>query len=81
MTPDIVKNVIEKEIPGIMEMVRLKYGQDKPNALISRSIAGVSGKTLIYALPGSVKAVKEYMDVIVPTIRHSIYMLHGLDVH
>lgn len=81
ITPEIVQSVIEKEIPGIMEMVRLKYGQDKPNALISRSIAGVSGKTLIYALPGSVKAVNEYMAVIVPTIRHSIYMLHGLDLH
>ncbi|MFO7614167.1 MAG: molybdopterin-binding protein [Bacteroidales bacterium] len=81
ITPEIVKNVIEKEIPGIMEMVRLKYGQDKPNALISRSIAGVSGKTLIYALPGSVKAVNEYLEVILPTVRHSIYMLHGLDLH
>jgi len=81
ITPDVVRSVIDKEIPGIMEMVRMKYGLDKPNALISRSIAGVSGKTLIYALPGSVKAVNEYMTVIVPTIRHSIYMLHGLDLH
>jgi len=81
MTPDVVRSVIEKEIPGIMEMIRLKYGMEKPNALLSRSIAGVAGMTLIYALPGSVKAVNEYMAEIVKTLKHSVYMLHGLDSH
>lgn len=81
ITPEVVRTVIEKEIPGIMEMIRMKYSLEKPNALLSRSIAGVAGKTLIYALPGSVKAVNEYMTEIVKTLKHSVFMLYGLDSH
>lgn len=81
ITPEVVRTVIEKEIKGIMEMIRMKYGMEKPNALLSRSVAGVAGSTLIYALPGSVKAVNEYMAEIVKTLKHSVFMLHGLDSH
>jgi molybdenum cofactor synthesis domain-containing protein len=81
ITPDIVKPLLDKEIPGIMELIRFKYGSLKPNALLSRAIAGVMGSTLVYTLPGSVKAVDEYMTEITPTLRHSIYMLHNLDAH
>ncbi len=81
ITPDVVKPFLDKEIPGIMELIRFKYGSIKPNALLSRAIAGVMGSTLVYTLPGSVKAVDEYMSEITPTLRHSIYMLHNLDAH
>ncbi len=81
ITPDVVRPMLHKEIPGIMEMIRIKYGQSKPNALISRSIAGTIGNTLVYTLPGSTRAVQEYLDVILPTVEHSIYMMHGLDFH
>ncbi|OFX19781.1 MAG: molybdenum cofactor synthesis protein [Bacteroidetes bacterium GWA2_31_9] len=81
ITPDIVKKLLDKEIPGIMESIRLKYGQDKPAALLSRSIAGIIGKTQIYTLPGSVKAVEEYMTEISKHIEHILYMLNGLDLH
>ncbi|MBL7966578.1 MAG: hypothetical protein JNK09_06220 [Prolixibacteraceae bacterium] len=81
ITPETVRPMLDKEIPGIMELTRVKYGMEKPAALLSRSIAGVSGKTLIYCLPGSVKAVTEYCNEILPTIEHSIYMLEGLDSH
>jgi molybdenum cofactor synthesis domain-containing protein len=81
ITPEVVKSVIDFEIPGIMEMIRMKYGMDKPNALISRSIAGKAGGTLIYSLPGSVRAVDEYMTEITKGLKHTIYMLHGLDSH
>ncbi|WP_289055123.1 MOSC domain-containing protein [Carboxylicivirga marina] len=80
-TPDIVKPLLDKEIPGIMEVVRVKYGLEKPNALLSRSIAGVMGHSLVYVLPGSVKAVKEYLNEITPTIEHSLRMLHVIDAH
>jgi len=73
--------LLDKEIPGIMELIRVKYGMEKPAALLSRGIAGVSGKTLIYCLPGSVKAVNEYCNEILPTIEHSLYMLRGIDNH
>lgn len=80
-TPEIVSEFLDKEIPGIMEMIRMKYGAEKPNALLSRGIAGVMGNSLVYALPGSVKAVNEYMAEINKTMQHLFYMLHGLDVH
>ena len=80
-TPDVVKPLLDKEIPGIMDMIRLKYGVEKPNALISRSIAGVMDQSLIFTLPGSVKAVNEYMPEIFKSLLHLIYMLHGIDKH
>jgi molybdopterin adenylyltransferase len=81
ITPDVVKPFLDKEIPGIMELIRFKYGSLKPNALLSRAVAGVMRNSLVYTLPGSVKAVDEYMTEIIPTLRHSIYMLHNLDAH
>jgi molybdopterin adenylyltransferase len=80
-TPDVVKPLLDKEIPGIMEIIRVKYGSTKPAALISRSIAGVSGNTLIYSLPGSPTAVSEYCQEILPTIIHSIKMILSIDDH
>jgi molybdopterin adenylyltransferase len=81
ITPEVVKSMVEKEIPGIMEMIRMKYGAEKPNALLSRGIAGTAGKTLVFTLPGSVKAVNEYMEEILKSLRHMVFMLHGLDMH
>jgi molybdenum cofactor synthesis domain-containing protein len=81
ITPEVAKKMIEKEIPGIMENIRLKYGQIHHNALLSRSVAGVMGKTQLYCLPGSVKAVKEYMAEILKTLEHLIFMMYGVDVH
>ncbi|MBE0648776.1 MAG: molybdenum cofactor synthesis protein [Bacteroidales bacterium] len=80
-TPDVVKPLLDKEIPGIMEMIRMKYGAEKHQALLSRGIAGVAGNTLIFTLPGSVKAVNEYMSEILKSLMHMVYMLHGLDTH
>ena len=80
-TPDVVKSVLDKEIPGIMEMIRMKYGAEKPAALTSRSVAGVMGKSLVFTLPGSVRAVNEYMAEICKSLMHLVYMLHGLDTH
>ena len=81
ITPETVTAVCERLVPGIVENIRIKFGTAKPNALLSRSVAGVSGKTQIYALPGSVRAVTEYMGEIFKTLEHLIFMLHGLDVH
>ena len=80
-TPDVVKPLLDKEIPGVMEMIRVKYGMNKPAALVSRSVAGVTDKTLVYCLPGSLKAVGEYCHEILPTIMHSIKMILGIDDH
>jgi molybdopterin adenylyltransferase len=81
IAPDVIGPMLDKELPGIMEHIRTLYGKDKPNALISRSIAGVMRTTLVYVLPGSVKAVNEYLAEITPTIEHSLRMLFGIDSH
>jgi molybdopterin biosynthesis enzyme MoaB len=64
-----------------MENIRIKFGSTEPNALLSRSIAGVAGNTQVYTLPGSVRAVEEYLGEILKTLEHTIFMLHGLDAH
>ena len=81
IAPETASAVCDKIIPGIMENIRVKYGSKKPNALLSRGIAGVAGTTQIYTLPGSVRAVEEYMAEIIKTLEHIIFMIHGLDVH
>jgi molybdopterin adenylyltransferase len=81
IAPETVRPLLDKEIPGVMEWIRFKYGQEKPNAFLSRSIAGVMGQSLIFTLPGSVKAVKEYMTEITKMLQHMAYMLHGIDMH
>jgi molybdenum cofactor synthesis domain-containing protein len=81
ITVETITPLLTKEIPGIMEYIRVKYGSLKPNALLSRGIAGVIGKSLIYTLPGSVRGVTEYMTEIVKTLEHSLFMLYGIDNH
>ena len=81
ITVDTVKPLLTIEIPGIMEFIRIKYGTEKPNALLSRGVAGIIGKSLIYTLPGSVRAVDEYMYEILKTLIHTIYMQYGIDAH
>ena len=80
-TVDVVKPMLKKEIPGIMELIRVKYGKGKPNALLSRSVAGIIEKSLVYTLPGSTKAVSEYTEEIFKTMNHAMLMLHGIGDH
>lgn len=81
ITPETLLSMFHKEIPGIMDYIRMKYGVSLPQALISRSVAGVIGEMQIYALPGSEKATKEYMIEILRILEHNLYMLWGIDVH
>ncbi len=80
-TVDTVKDLLDFEIPGIMEHIRVKYGMEKPNVLLGRGVVGIKDKSIIYTLPGSVKAVKEYMSEILKTLQHAIYMQYGVDTH
>ena len=81
IAPEIVAAASDKTLPGIMEHIRAKFGADKPAARLSRSVAGVAGQTQIYAVPGSVRAVSEYLSEILQTVEHVLFTLHGLDVH
>ncbi|MBN2175754.1 MAG: MOSC domain-containing protein [Bacteroidales bacterium] len=80
-TPEVVKEMLDKEIPGVMEAIRLKFGMEKPNALLSRGVAGTIKETLVYTLPGSVKAVNEYCHELFKTLKHLILMIHAIDAH
>ena len=64
-----------------MEHIRAKFGANNPRARLSRAIAGVTGTTQIYTLPGSVRAVEEYLPEILVTLEHIADTLHGADTH
>ncbi|MGD0581739.1 MAG: MogA/MoaB family molybdenum cofactor biosynthesis protein [Bacteroidales bacterium] len=81
ITVETVRPLLTKEIPGIMEFIRVKYGTGNPGALLSCGVAGLINRCLIYTLPGSVKAVNEYMSEITKTLGHTFLMLHGIDKH
>lgn len=81
ITVETVAPLMKKTIPGIMEFIRVKYGSVKPNALLSGGVAGIIGNSLVYTLPGSVRAVEEYMSEITKTLKHTILMQYGIDDH
>ena len=81
ITVDVVRPLLTKELPGIMELIRVKYGTENAGALLSRAVSGIKDKTVIYTLPGSVRAVNEYMTEIGKTLVHTFYMLYGIDRH
>lgn len=81
ISPDVVKSHLDKEIPGIMEFIRTKYGASYPSALLSRGVAGVMGQTLVFTLPGSPKAIKEYMEEILKILEHCVRMIYEIDKH
>jgi molybdenum cofactor synthesis domain-containing protein len=77
VTPDATKEVIDYEIPGMTEAMRRESLKKTPRAMISRAVAGVRGETLIINLPGSPKAVKENLSVVLPVLVHTIEKIKG----
>lgn len=77
ITPEATRTVIEREIPGIPEAMRFVTSKNTQLAWLSRAVAGIRGKCLIINLPGSPKAVRECLDVIVPLIPHALETLRG----
>lgn len=77
ITPEATLDIIERQVPGIPEAMRLKSLQITPNAMLSRAVAGIRNKTLIINLPGSPKGVRECLQVILPVIPHGLMILKG----
>ncbi len=77
VTPEATKAVIEKEVPGIAETIRYESLKITPKAMLSRAAAGIRGRTLIINLPGSPKAVRESLEVVLPVLSHAAETLSG----
>lgn len=78
ITIETIRPFLDKEIPGITEIIRWKYGMEKPSTLLSRSLAGTIGNTLVFCMPGNPKAVSEYLNEFTRTLMHAFKMLYGL---
>lgn len=77
VTPDATLEVIDRELPGMAEAMRAESLRKTPHAMISRAVAGIRKKTLIVNLPGSPKAVRENLSVILPALPHALEKIKG----
>ncbi|WP_298312751.1 bifunctional molybdenum cofactor biosynthesis protein MoaC/MoaB [uncultured Aquimarina sp.] len=77
VTPEAILPLIERRIPGIEEAIR-NYGQNRmPYAMLSRSVAGVIGESVVLALPGSTNGARESMEAVFPAVLHTFRILKG----
>ena len=76
-TPEVTMEVLEKEVPGMAEVMRREGLKKTPHAMRSRAVCGVRGRTLIINLPGSLKAVNESLEVVLPAVPHAVELLKG----
>ena len=81
VTPEATEKVIDFDVPGIGEVMRLVTLKFTPFAMLSRSVAGVRSGCLIINLPGSEKAVKETLQAVLPALGHALQMLKGWRIH
>ena len=76
-TPEATRAVIEREAPGLAELLRLRGLEHTPHAMLTRGVAGIAGQTLIVNLPGSPRAVREGLDTLLPVLPHALETLRG----
>ena len=81
VTPEATRPVLEKELPGFGEAMRMQSLARVKTAILSRALAGTRGKTLIINLPGKPVAVRECLEILAPAIREGMAHLRGEDPH
>lgn len=77
VTPEATLSILDRELPGMAEAMRAESLKKTPHAMISRAVAGIRKQTLIVNLPGSPKAVRENLAVILPALPHAIGKIKG----
>src|SRR5512143_2363824 len=77
VTPEATLSVIDRELPGMAEAMRSESLKKTPHAMISRAVAGVRKQTLIINLPGSPRAGRENLAVVLPALSHAIEKIKG----
>lgn len=77
VTPEATRKIIEKEFPGVSELMRLEGLKHTPNAALSRALAGSAGSTLIINFPGSPRAVRQSFEAVAGIIPHALEMMAG----
>lgn len=78
-TPEATTQVLERQLPGIPEMLRAAGRAKSPHAALTRGLAGVTGASLVVNLPGSPRAVSESLEVLLPVVPHILDQLDGGD--
>lgn len=81
VTPEATRDVIDREVPGLMEAVRAQHRAARPQVDLSRAVAGQAGRTLVLNLPGSPRAVGEFLAVLLPLLPHAVAVARGGDRH
>ena len=81
VTPQATRPLLDYEVPGLAEQMRAEGLRKTPMAALSRSVAGVRGRTLVLNLPGSVKGATESLEAVVPVLRHAVAQLAGRTSH
>ena len=79
ITPEATKEIIEKEVPGFSEIIRIEGQKKTPRSILSRGVSGIRKSTLIINLPGSIKGVKDSLELIYQPLPHGIDILTGQD--
>jgi molybdopterin adenylyltransferase len=79
VTPEAAEEVIEKKVPGFSEMMRIEGYKKTPRAILSRGVSGIRKNTLIINVPGSIKGVKDSLELIYRSLPHGIDILAGRD--
>ncbi len=78
VTPEATLAIVDKEVPGFGEIVRVKTFSLTPLSILSRATAGLRKKCLIINMPGNPRAVKEYLEIIMPAIIHGVEIITGV---